>query len=764
MTKKIICMLLCVCLLLSLVACDPQTPDNPQKQKLSAPTGVGVTEDALIYWDKVPNATGYTVNVDGTDYATTENSFQADSDADFTCYVIATAEGYDSSEPSQTVSYTAPYIPEPTDDITVSVGGGTEVKGLVGATLNLTVNVIGTDDKSVVWTVESGSDYVSVNENGVVTVLAKPEQNQEATIKATSVKDDKAFATRTIVIAAQQPLTQQMLDAFNGVNKIGFEGYVLIDLYNDDAEGSYYRTYTNVIKTATDGERWYAEYDNSVGSKSGLYIRNRDDIACQVGLSLTNEEEYYPVMENGDVIAWKDAGFYNNLAGLKVSDFEFNTETWRYSYKGNDPTFAKRMLACANPYDFAPTCIELILEEGQIAGFYSKSKADYGVAEGYKAIQSLFVAVDIGDAVTVATLEKYSHEDVHDKLATAIANMKNLESYKVDFYEQTTAYAIRSQKGFEETVTADQCYFQTYDVVTDRYGNAEKSFENSSVYAYKKISDQLYNHCVKVDDKFDPRRAYAKSFDTAKPSFEFAAELFRTCVTDPASGTSLYYVDSVMSQVATTWYKGVGTDLPMYGIYAQEGYIGANYSAPYVIVRDGYIVEAGFYFYMGVMYGSVVLSYSDFNTAIAPEEVTVETPRQLPSSWQELTIVKSTQDGTTESDQELNAAEFLTEFFGSEQVAAKVPFFGNVLGDSYALGRTELRTPPSSGRAVQTIRFWYDVEMDIDGTLTTSLDAIESYLVSLGFTKDANGVFASGAIRVQPVDSQLDLFIFVWAA
>lgn len=762
MTKRILCMLLCVCVAFSLVACNPDTPTPQPATKLDAPTGVEVSDDGLIYWDEVKNATGYVVYINGADYQTDDNNYQADSSEDFECYVVATADGYEQSDPSDTVKFYSSTEPDiPVETITVSVGGGTEVKGLVGATLNLTVSVLGTDNKSVTWSVESGSEYATVD-GGVVTVTKEPTENQEVTIKAVSVADSTVYAIRKITIAAKQQLTQAMLDAFSGVKKIGFEGYVLIDLYANDAEGAYYRTYTNVIKTAADGERWYAEYENSTGAKSGLYIRNRDGIACQVGLSLTNDEEYFPVTDNDDVVAWKDAGFYNNLDGLKVSDFEFNSETWRYAYKGSDATFAKRMVASANPYDFVPTCIELILEEGQVAGFYSKARADYGVAEGYRAIQSMFVAIDTGNTVTVPTLEKYSHEGVHDKLTAAIANMQNLSSYKVDFYEETTAYAIRSQKGFEETITDDQCYFQTYTMVSDRFGNANKSFEGSDIYAYKKVNDSLYNHCVKEDGKFDPRRAYAADFSKARPSFQFAAELFRTCVTDENSGTSIYYVDSVMSQVATTWYKGVGTDLPMYGIYAQEGYVGTTYTLPYVIVRDGYIIEAGFYFYMGVMYGGVQITYSDFNTATAPEEVTIESPRQVPNSWSQLTIVESANDGSTVSDVERNAAEYLTTFFGSQQVASQLPFFGNVLGDCYALGRTEMRIPTGQGRSVNTIRLWYDVELDIDGTLNTSLDAIENYLVESGFTKDNNGVFAKGTIRVQPMDSQLDLFIFVW--
>ena len=157
MTKRILCMLLCVCVAFSLVACNPDTP-TPQPTKLDAPTGVEVSDDGLIYWDKVKNATGYVVYVNGADYQTEDNNYQADSSENFECYVVATAEGYEQSDPSETVKFyasTEPVTPEET--VTVSVGGGTEVKGLVNATLNLTVSVLGTDNKSVTWSVESGS-------------------------------------------------------------------------------------------------------------------------------------------------------------------------------------------------------------------------------------------------------------------------------------------------------------------------------------------------------------------------------------------------------------------------------------------------------------------------------------------------------------------------------------------------------------------------------------------------------------------------------
>lgn len=766
MIKKIICVMLALCMLFSFAACNnPENSTPTEKTQLATPQLLNIASDGYISWQLVDNATTYVVNIDGEVFTTSERWFQApDITKTFTVFVIATAEGFFDSQPTETRTFTPskkPPIVDGEDPVTVGIGGGSEIKGHTGKTIQLTAKVNGTDNTEVVWSVEEGGQFVEIDNNGKLTVTQTVDGDKLVTVKAVSKADSTAFATRIITVVAKQQLTQQMLDVFSNVDKIGFEGYLLTNAYEQKITDVFYRSYTSVVKTAMDGTSWYAEYANASGNQSALYCKNVDGIANQCSLSFTNDEDYTPIRENNQDVTWQQSGLYNNLKDLSVSDFEFNVDTWRYEYVGGDQSFVKRVVASANPYDFVPVNLMLIIDEGQIMGLYSQSEPDYTVSEGYKCIHELFVAINIDETVTVPTIGKYNHQDIHDQLQTAIDNMKALTSYKTDVYESIVAYGVQSQGGYVETVTPDTCYFQEYTMDMDRFGNYIRTDVPGDVFGFKKIGDNLYNQFYKTETGFTASRAFEKSFDEAKPSFEFSAELFRSYYQDAKTGEITYYVDAPMSQVATTFYMPVGNDRPLYGIYAQEGYINGQAITPYVVVKDGYIVQAGFYFNMLIMYGAIIIEFSDFNTATLPEEVSL-TPRYTPNSWTQLNIlVSSAVEGG--SDTEVNAWEYLKELFGSEQAAEQLPFFGDVLGDTFGLAYTTLKVPTGGGKAVTTIYFYYDVPLELDTSISTALNKLYDQLTEAGYTRGANSIFSKGNIRVQPLDVNLDLIIYVWA-
>jgi hypothetical protein len=161
--------------------------------------------------------------------------------------------------------------------------------------------------------------------------------------------------------------------------------------------------------------------------------------------------------------------------------------------------------------------------------------------------------------------------------------------------------------GFTETITPNDCHFQPYNVSYDLYGNIVKDYQKGSRYGYKKITDDLYNSYYEVGNGYTASRAYESDFSKAKPTFAFAAEIFREYYIDEAEGTTTYFVDPVMSTVASTFYYGVGNDINLYGIFAtSDVYVSINEQyKPYVVVKDGYIIEAGFYFFVGSIYGIV---------------------------------------------------------------------------------------------------------------------------------------------------------------
>ncbi len=759
-----------LCVVLALVACT-ETVDN--REMLATPKGLKVSDDGLITWNAVENATGYVLTVNGEKIELTVTEYQASGDKAFTFSVIAVADGYKDSPSTMTLSFTPkavtpdiPVIPTPDlSGVNVAISGTSEVRS--GKSVTLTATVSGTENTEVEWKVSEGADFVSVVD-GVVTAN-EVSGDKTVVITATSVANPQKSATKVMTVVARPALTQDMIDFIAGQEKIAFEGYVNINVYSIGLFEKLETTYATVIKTALDGTNWYAEYENaSAGIKSSLYYKNHNGLACQVSVSFMNDESYTPMLENDKTVTWNDSGLYNNFVGLTVDDFEFDEETWRYKYVGSDAKLPQRMVQSANPYDFKAKSFSLIIDDGEIIGIYAISGDHYEILEGYRSVQELFVAIGIGDTVEVPTITKYSHEDIHDTLKEAIDNMHSLNNYTLSFKEITKSYLSTQymEKGFTEYITNDLCYFVPFAVSYDTYGKEVHTPELSGAYGYKQISESLYNSFYSLDEGvFSANRAFEGDFNNSKPSFEFAAELFRMYYEDEEDGTITYYVDSVMSSVASTFYYSVGnSDINMYGIFATEGFTSPTESfTPYVVVKDGYITNAGFYYYMGSMYGVVELEYSDFNSTELPEGTEVEFDvRQIPTSWSELTIEVSLDSTSTSEDVSTNALVYLKEFFSSERIEEELPFFGNALGDTYGFGMTSLRIPYGSTTAVPTIIMYYDVPLDLDYTIESSLNAIGEYLESEGFVKNAGGEYIKGDVCVLPMDNSLDLIIYVW--
>ncbi|MCQ2400064.1 MAG: hypothetical protein MJ072_06120, partial [Clostridia bacterium] len=337
---------------------------------------------------------------------------------------------------------------------------------------------------------------------------------------------------------------------------------------------------------------------------------------------------------------------------------------------------------------------------------------------------------------------------------------------------------------------ATDCYFRPYQIVYDSNGEETKKYEENGEYGYHKIRDDLYNtfsvmtdYDLDENDKpkkdaqgnyifkvmydeygkllYSANRAFNEDFSTAKPSFAFAGEIFTSCKEDEEKGTKTYYVDDYMCPVSSTFYHGVGNDINLYGIFSMQGYnLDNELFTPYVTVKDGYIIESGFYFYLGSLYGLVTIKYNNFNEAKLPDDVEINlTTREIPTKWEELTIQVSAESGSTEDDVERNALAYLKEYFRDDGIGDKLPFFGNVLGDTYGFGLTTLHT--MGGRAYKSIVFYYDVPLDTDYTIDSSLKAVNEYIVSLGFEKNAMGEYVKGDSIVQAGDWSLDLLIYV---
>ena len=778
--KKIINFFLLVLVMFSMVSCK-------KDKTLATPTNVQISEAGLITWDVVENATSYIVIINGEEIpVNTPFYLVTNLNIDFTYSVIACGDKYENSLPSEPATYKTQYIAPPKPpkkDISVGISGSSEVKN--GKSITLSANVTGTDNKDVTWEIIDGKEYASIDENGVLTAREISNEEGDKVIKVVArSKDDSSFyGTKIITVVTRPELTQEMIDLIGNQKYLSFEGYINISLY-PFGSNKLYSTYTTVVKTALDGEYWYAEYENAESFvKLGLYYKKHNGYACQVGVNFMNEEQYeYALDNNGRELSWDEYGLYNNFKGLDVSDFIFDEDTWRWTYAGSDKDLDQRMVTSANPYEFKANGFSLIIEEGEILGIYAKSLDDYSIAEQYKAVQELIVAVNYGENnVDVRKVPKYTYDEaVHGNLKVALEKMHNATNYTMR-YQDIQASSMTSgylQEGFLEYVTDTNCYFEPFTMSYNNYGEEVYTPKPNATYGYKKINDNLYNaYYEAVNERgeslgYMASRAYENSFDATRPSFAFAPEIFTSYYIDEEDNTTTYYVDEIMCPVASTFYYGVGNDINLYGIYASTGYVSDTQSfTPYVVVDNNTqtIVLTGFYYYLGYIYGVVEIDYFDYGTTVLPDDVSVEFDvRQVPTSWKELTITKSMVGTSTEEDYEENALVVLKEFFGvgssledEQEFLSNMPFFGSCLGDTYGFGLTSYHID-SSNINHAAITFYYDVPLDVDYSISSSLETIENYLISLGFTKNHAGEFKKGDIWVAPLDQNLDLIIYVW--
>lgn len=765
--KKLISILAALCLVFTfaLTACN-----SDGLETLDTPENVTVSDTGLISWDAVENAEYYVVVLDGEPHPTDETSYQVSSVVnDFTYSVYARAQGYNDSAPSETKTFTGKgggSVDLPAK-ITVGIDGSSEVRS--GKTLQLSAVVSGTDNTDVVWSVDVGGEYAEISESGLLTAK-DVSGNKIVTVRATSAEDATVYGEKVITITAKPALTQAMLDELM-VDTVSFDGFININVYTISGlfESKLVDSYVITgFQTAMDGESWYAQYvDNSTGITNSLFYKNVDDLACQVNVSLMNEERYYPMTDDdGSQISWEDAGLYNNFIGLKVEDFTFDTESWRWMYSGDDQSLINRMVASADPYEFDAVNFGLVVEEGAIFGIYAVSNDNYQLVNGYKAIQELTVMIDFNEYVEVPKIGKFVYDDeVHGELKTAIDNMHALDSYTLSFSKvEGSIYASSyTLDGFKETITSEFCYFEPYTYLYNSDYTENRTYTGDN-YGYRKINDGLYNSFSLGDNgEFYATRAYESDFSNAKPSFAFAPEIFTGYYRD-TDGSTTFYVNELMTVVASTFYYGVGNEVQLYGLFAAE-----NTFTPYVTVKDGYIVEAGFYYDMGYLYGIVEMTFGDFDSAALPDDFTADfETRTVPVSWSELTIITSDDSSSTSEDLVVNALEYFQGYFEDEDIEEKLPFFGAVLGDTYGFGLTLYRSLDSETAANGTNRsrscvvFYYDVPLDEDWTIDTTLKAVDAYLLELGFEKNSYGEYWKDDIVILPLDNSLDFMIYMW--
>lgn len=94
--RKILTILLTFLGLLTISSCK-----SCKKETLATPTNLTISEEGLITWDKVANASEYVIYINDNSYNVSKNEYQvSDLTKDFTYYVYAKGTNYLDSKPT----------------------------------------------------------------------------------------------------------------------------------------------------------------------------------------------------------------------------------------------------------------------------------------------------------------------------------------------------------------------------------------------------------------------------------------------------------------------------------------------------------------------------------------------------------------------------------------------------------------------------------------------------------------------------------------
>ena len=126
-------------------------------------------------------------------------------------------------------------------------------------------------------------------------------------------------------------------------------------------------------------------------------------------------------------------------------------------------------------------------------------------------------------------------------------------------------------------------------------------------------------------------------------------------------------------------------------------------------------------------------------------------------------LILSSDSGNTSEDTNVNAGAYIKSFFEDNNILNDMPFFGGVdyLGDTYGFGMTRQYRPDGMGFYINALTLYYDVPIDLNYTINSSLEKVYDCLEDCGFT-NRNGTIVKGDISIVPVDNELDLMIYVY--
>lgn len=564
-----------------------------------------------------------------------------------------------------------------------------------GDSVQVTARVTGAKNTKVTWSV-SHPDVVSVDENGLVTMVGDINIDTIITVTATSVENSTVKATKTIIAKAPVvdgrvgELTSDMLVAI-GNPSITVTGTVT-DVYNDIATpaNSSNEVYEFTVEMA-DGA-WRGSW-NHQGSKNVIvnnYRRgDKDGIKDQNGNS-GHEMLEMIIDKNNTVYAksikdymsfpavWESQHLWNHLSNLNVNKFTYDVENNVYKYNIDPENIDDMYLMTYFAFSLTPilgnedTFMELYLyvEDGKITKLVAQTAVEMlgNDPENPDATQYTVISVDFSKVGTTVVPDPTPYEAAQyaDKLEAAFEKMKDATNYTFyvvdnmnampdtgdyDLYSVNGAASVSTsntvlsapyQNGTSSVGTAGSIGYVTPEAivisVTGKYSYTLDGQNYHTEYSgYKQNSDGTYDEFKCDAQGFYGTKKVSGNILDLMPDFDLSANIFKLTGMMINENTGKFEYTFALREASIT--RDVAMQLCAYS-YADDAAATSSMLLSITVDDDGNLISIQFpYDLSGVYSGSCKVSYKNVGTTtIAEGAFDNYRPRVPETAWSQYTL------------------------------------------------------------------------------------------------------------------------------
>ena len=564
-----------------------------------------------------------------------------------------------------------------------------------GDSVQVTARVTGAKNTKVTWSV-SHPDVVSVDENGLVTMVGDINIDTIITVTATSVENSTVKATKTLIAKAPVvdgrvgELTSDMLVAI-GNPSITVTGTVT-DVYNDIATpaNSSNEVYEFTVEMA-DGA-WRGSW-NHQGSKNVIvnnYRRgDKDGIKDQNGNS-GHEMLEMIIDKNNTVYAkslkdymsfpavWESQHLWNHLSNLNVNKFTYDVENNVYKYNIDPENIDDMYLMTYFAFSLTPilgnedTFMELYLyvEDGKITKLVAQTAVEMlgNDPENPDATQYTVISIDFSKVGTTVVPDPAPYEAAQyaDKLEAAFEKMKDATNYTFyvvdnmnampdtgdyDLYSVNGAASVSTsntvlsapyQNGTSSVGTAGSVGYVTPEAivisVTGKYSYTLDGQNYHTEYSgYKQNSDGTYDEFECDAQGFYGTKKVSGNILDLMPDFDLSANIFKLTGMMINENTGKFEYTFALREASIT--RDVAMQLCAYS-YADDAAATSSMLLSITVDDDGNLISIQFpYDLSGVYGGSCKVSYKNVGTTtIAEGAFDNYRPRVPETAWSQYTL------------------------------------------------------------------------------------------------------------------------------